>query len=288
VAVSIPCVTGPYASVNCTLTLLKSSIRKTPVLRDGVHAREDAEDERFSDNFGRLQSVVTSSAQNDSGLFDTNLRDERYLPFENLGVISEWQLKLPADPSQDDPAWFDYDTISDVIPHLRYTVREGGGLLRRGATVHVKELIGADQAVRSVRLFSVRNEFPTTWANFLSQSPEPNQRFELTLDLRPEQYPFWSRGRLNSATRVDVLVKSTEDPVPGSIDTFDKADTYDATAKQNTLSKDSSLGNLLVGKLTNIDLPDRPDGEVNDHHQRWWLLFRYKRNCRLMDCSNVK
>ena len=35
VAVSIPCVTGPYASVNCTLTLLKSSIRKTPVLGDG-------------------------------------------------------------------------------------------------------------------------------------------------------------------------------------------------------------------------------------------------------------
>ena len=38
VAVSIPCVTGPYASVNCTLTLLKSSIRKTPVLRDGDYA----------------------------------------------------------------------------------------------------------------------------------------------------------------------------------------------------------------------------------------------------------
>ena len=29
VSVSIPCVTGPYASVNCTLTLLKSSIRTT-------------------------------------------------------------------------------------------------------------------------------------------------------------------------------------------------------------------------------------------------------------------
>jgi hypothetical protein len=50
VAVSMPCVTGPYASVNCTLTLLKSSIRKTQVLRDGIYAREDAEDDRFSDN----------------------------------------------------------------------------------------------------------------------------------------------------------------------------------------------------------------------------------------------
>src|SRR5207302_4786131 len=32
VALSLPCVTGPYASVNCTLTLLKSSIRKTPTM----------------------------------------------------------------------------------------------------------------------------------------------------------------------------------------------------------------------------------------------------------------
>ena len=76
-AVSIPCVTGPYASVNCTLTMLKSSIRKTQTLRDGVYGREDAEDERFSDYFGSMQSIVTSSGQNDSGLFETNLRDER-------------------------------------------------------------------------------------------------------------------------------------------------------------------------------------------------------------------
>ena len=262
VAVSIPCVTGPYASVNCTLTLLKSSIRTTQVLRDGVYAREDAEDDRFSDNFGSLQSVVTSSAQNDSGLFETNLRDERYLPFEHSGVISEWRLQLPANPSRDDPAQFDYGTISDVILHVRYTAREGGSLLRSGVTAHVKELISAAQAIGSIRLFSVRHEFPTAWANFQSQSPAANQRFELALNLRAEHYPFWSRGRLNSVARIDVLVKSTEDPVPGSIDVADKADTNDAAAKQDTLGKDASLGDLLVGSLTEMDLPDRPDGEL--------------------------
>ena len=139
VAVSIPCVTGPYASVNCTLTLLKSSIRKTPVLAMASMRREDAEDDRFNDYFGSLQSIVTSSAQNDSGLFETNLRDERYLPFENSGVISEWQLELPANPSKGDPRQFDYDTISDVILHIRYTAREGGGLLRNGAVDNLKD-----------------------------------------------------------------------------------------------------------------------------------------------------
>src|SRR2546427_2076783 len=169
VAVSIPCVTGPYASVNCTLTLLKSSIRKTPVVGD-QYARIDADDDRFSDHFGSLQSIVTSTAQNDSGLFETNLHDERYLPFENSGVISEWQLQLPADPSKKDPAQFDYETISDVILHIRYTSRGGGGLLSNGAIRRVKELMTEAQAVGSVRLFSVRHEFPTEWAKFLNQT----------------------------------------------------------------------------------------------------------------------
>lgn len=123
--------------------------------------------------FGSLQSIVTGSAQNDSGLFETNLRDERYQPFENSGVISEWRLDLPANPANDDPSQFDYQTISDVILHIRYTGREGGGLLRNEAIAQVKDLTKAAQAVGSVRLFSVRHEFSTEWANFQSQTPVP-------------------------------------------------------------------------------------------------------------------
>src|SRR5262249_53382542 len=48
VAVSVPCVVGPYAGIGCTLTLLKSSVRKTPLLGDGGYARDGADDDRFS------------------------------------------------------------------------------------------------------------------------------------------------------------------------------------------------------------------------------------------------
>ncbi|WP_220464431.1 hypothetical protein [Psychrobacter sp. GP33] len=252
VSLSVPCVTGPYASVNCTLTLLKSSIRKTQILRDGIYAREDAEDDRFSDNFGSLQSIVTSSAQNDSGLFETNLRDERYLPFENSGAISEWQLQLPADPSKEDPAQFDYQTISDVILHIRYTAREGGELLRSGAIGYIKERISEAQAAGSVRLFSVRHEFPTEWAKFQSQTDPA----ELVLNLRAEHYPFWSQGRLKNVTRVDILAKSTEEKIPNSLNVSDN------NGNKDSLSKDLSFGNLLVGKLTKIGLPKTPEGEL--------------------------
>ena len=262
VAVSIPCVAGPYASVNCTLTLLKSSIRKTPSVGD-QYGRVDTEDDRFSDNFGSLQSIVTSSAQNDSGLFETNLRDERYLPFENSGVISEWRLQLPADPSRSDPAHFDYDTISDVILHVRYTAREGGSLLRTGAITRLKELITMAQTIGSVRLFSVRHEFPTEWAKFTKQSPGNNQRYELTLNFRPEHYPFWSQGRLNGVTRVNVLARSTATPVPAKVQIADKADKSDATAKKDELHKDPAQGNLLVGKLEQISPPRDSQNNVS-------------------------
>jgi Tc toxin complex TcA C-terminal TcB-binding domain len=273
VAVSIPCVVGPYTSVNCTLTLLKSSIRKSALLQGGSYARESAEDDRFSDHFGSLQAIVTSTGQNDSGLFETNLRDERYLPFEGSGVVSEWQFELPANPSKNDPRQFDYDTIADVIIHLRYTAREGGGLLRNGAVVNLKTRIEEAQASGSVRLFSVRHEFPTEWAKFKSVKIEDATKVaELTLNLREEHYPFWSRGRLEAVKRADFFAKTAKT----SVEVADKAD---GTGNKDTLVKDASMGDLRMGKLTNISLP-APTGKFtlyfNDNSmEELWLALAW-------------
>lgn len=261
VAVSIPCVTGPYASVNCTLTLLKSSIRKTPVVGD-QYARVDADDDRFSDYFGSLQSIVTSSGQNDSGLFETNMRDERYLPFENSGAISEWQFQLPANPSNADPTQFGYESISDVILHLRYSAREGGALSRNGAVSHLKQLITEAQAAGSVRLFSLRHEFPTEWARFLNDAPAANQRRELALKLRTEHFPFWSmeifKNKGGQLSRVEFLARSSQSQVPASVEVAEKrTDQPNTPTKVDALNKDPALGDLLVGSLTNIPLPAR-------------------------------
>src|SRR5206468_47042 len=84
VGVTIPCVAGPYTGVNCTLTLLRSRIRASSDA-SGSYPHFDGEDRRFIEQAGAIESIVTSSGQNDSGLFETNLRDERYLPFEGAG-----------------------------------------------------------------------------------------------------------------------------------------------------------------------------------------------------------
>ena len=73
-----------------------------------------------------------------------NCRDERYLPFEGAGEIARWRVELPRDTNA-----FGFDTISDVVLHLRYTAREGGvmetalpeelELLRRSVRAFVEE-----------------------------------------------------------------------------------------------------------------------------------------------------
>lgn len=64
---------------------------------------------------------MTSGASNDSGLFEANLRDERYLPFEGAGAIWIWSLELIALGNM---ASFDHETLSEVVLHLRYTARD--------------------------------------------------------------------------------------------------------------------------------------------------------------------
>ncbi|MBX6421972.1 hypothetical protein [Thermosulfurimonas sp. F29] len=252
VAVTIPCVTGPYTGINCKLTLLKSSIRKSPAI-DPEYTRQGPEDPRFSDFLGSLESVVASSAQNDSGLFETNLHDQRYLPFENSGVISEWMIELPANPSADEPAQFDYSTITDVILHIRYTARDGGESLRNAAMENLKNKIQEGTAPGCTRLFDIRHEFPSEWARFISPQSKTNGCYELSLNLKEEHYPFWSKGKLGSVKRAYMIAKMEEN---------DQITIYpnDSCTEGDNLEKDPSLGKLLIGELDKVK-PESPLGE---------------------------
>lgn len=132
VSVSVPCMTGPYTGVNCTLTLLESSIRHANTLLRGKYARQEG-DPRFTDSVGAIESIAVSGGQDDAGLLETTLREERFLPFEGAGAVSEWRIEL-----SDSSRQFDYDKISDLILHLRYTARGGGDLLKRQARLELQ------------------------------------------------------------------------------------------------------------------------------------------------------
>ncbi|GAB93889.1 Tc toxin subunit A-related protein [Gordonia rhizosphera] len=183
VAVTVPAVTGPYTSVNCTLSLLKSSIRKSPTLTDGgQYGRTGSEDGRFVDSYGTIQSIVTSEANNDSGMHNVDLRDDRFLPFEGAGAVSTWRIELPP------LAQFDYDSIADVVLHLRYTARDGGAQLRQESTDAVTELLQTAGAAGMARLFSLRHEFPSEWHRFA------NGNYDLRFSLCKDHFPYLVRS----------------------------------------------------------------------------------------------
>jgi hypothetical protein len=108
---------APYTSINCTVTLVKSSIRKSALLKDGAYARQGVSDDRFVDYAGAAQAVVTSTASSDSGMFETNLRDERFVPFELSGAISTWQLATMRDTTivsyQNEDVWKQRLAVAD-------------------------------------------------------------------------------------------------------------------------------------------------------------------------------
>jgi len=273
VSISLPCVTGPYTSVNCTLTLQRSTIRKSPLAAS--YRRDTNEDMRFSDNFSSSQSIVTSSAQNDSGLFETNLRDERYLPFEGAGVISEWRLQLPGNPAKGEPCQFDYSTISDVILHVRYTAREGGDALRSAALENITALMQSPSPALhlygSVRLFSVRHEFPSAWAQF-KNAPLENSRARLTLDLKAEHYPYWSRGALDETDSITLAGSPMSD-----LHIYTKEDSLEPIAELTSNKHVSSATNPLplptpTGRLE-LYLSDNQIEEL-------WLAIGWKRRAQ--------
>jgi hypothetical protein len=212
VALSIPSVTGPFTSVNCTLSLLKSSLRKSPIAGED-YMRQGSEDDRFVDYIGAVQSIVTSTGLNDSGMFETNLRDERFLPFEGAGALSTWKLDLPKDYRV-----FDYNTISDVILHIRYTARQGVEPAKVNAALD--ELFQQASQANLALLFSLRYDFPTEWSAFV------NGAGDFTAAIRKDYFPYFTQGKQKQITIAGFDIYGQDVSVHhgvGKQDAWDKA-----------------------------------------------------------------
>lgn len=205
VSLTIPCIVGPYTSVNCTLTLLRNSVRVNSSASGAYARNRSGDDARFKDNVGLTQSIATSNAQSDSGMFELNFRDERYLPFEGAGVISSWRIELAREFRQ-----FDYDTISDVALHVRYTARDGGEELKTQATGEVRRAVNALALAEGrqglFRLFSARREFPAEWHRFLHPAVDIGDQ-SLVLSLTKDRFPFLFHNSRITINKIELFMK---------------------------------------------------------------------------------
>jgi hypothetical protein len=218
VTLTLPCVTGPYTGVHCRLTLLSSETRIDPRLHRPLSpcckddtpkpapapacgcfpaprprpARERHEhapdgyallpnDPRIVKQLAATEAIATSTGQNDSGLFELNFRDERYLPFEFAGAVTRWRLELPPENN-----FFDIDTLTDVIMHLGYTAREGGDELRRAASHEAQRRIPD----AGLHFFDLERDFPGEWRKLHELLESEHQRPHFELRLERKHFPF--------------------------------------------------------------------------------------------------
>ncbi len=270
ITLTLPCVTGPYTGVHCRLTLLSSMTRIHPELRppahlccDGCNGHNEYEpcpdDPRVIRQYAACESIATSSGQNDSGMFELNFRDERYLPFEYRGAVCRLRLELPAEHN-----YFDLDTLTDVVVHLNYTAREGGELLRAAAARESRRRLPGDGA----RLFDVRHDFPDAWPGMTRTARQParedgaDDRRQLKLAFTPVMFPFVPGRRVRSIGRL-LLAFGAAGATLGRHHLVrfwrDDADSDDATAFPCVA--DSSWPGMFLGT---IDLREHPLGPLRD------------------------
>jgi hypothetical protein len=210
ITMTIPCVVAPYTGVHCRLTLLSSKTRVDPRPIDPPHIccqdeqwktgyRAMPDDPRIVSIYGATEAIATSSGQNDSGLFELNFRDERYLPFEFFGAVSRWRIELPHENNH-----FDMESLSDVILHLNFTAREGGENLRRVANDFAQEYLPGS----GVRFFDVRREFPEAWHALVnSPSTTPGSR-QLGIRLRRDMFPYLTGDRTIGVNHLAILFEA--------------------------------------------------------------------------------
>ncbi len=165
VRVTIPCITGPYTSICARLRITNNKVRVSTDLLNGAYTPgSEIAERRFVSNPVTMTSIATGSANMDSGMFELSFRDERYLPFEGAGVISDWTLELPDELRQ-----FDYQSISDVVIHISYTARESTDLaFKKAVKAHLMDYV--QNAANMPNLISIKDCFAAQYMNILSGS----------------------------------------------------------------------------------------------------------------------
>jgi len=199
VSISVPCISGPYTSINATLKLTKNECRRKPNLADPLLQQNVP-----------VSAIATSSAQNDAGLFELNFRDERYLPFEGAGAISEWELEMMTVPSL---RQFDYSSIADVVVHLRYTAREGmdKAQVTGALTNKLNALRISTDGTGLFRLFSLRYDFPNEWHAWAKRE-QP-----LSIKLEKHHFPYFAQlgdlkiGKITGIPKTSDGIKFKDD-----------------------------------------------------------------------------
>ena len=177
--ISVPAVVGPYENIKATLTQLGNRVLLKPDLSAAKYLLGTGDNEPDASvlraDWRPHQQIAVSTGVNDAGLFELNFRDERYLPFEGTGAISNWRLEMPKAANR-----FNFESVADVIIRLRYMAYADGGAFRDGIRKAMKNYSGH-------RILFMSREFSTAWHVFLN--PPAGRPRSLCVEMSEDIFP---------------------------------------------------------------------------------------------------
>src|SRR5207247_7151388 len=97
------------------------------------------------------ESVALSSPRDATGLFELDPQQDMLLPFEGLGVNTNWELRMPKAANL-----FDFSTIADVLITIEYTALNSFDYSQQ-VIQRLKPSLSAE------RPFSFREQFADQW-----------------------------------------------------------------------------------------------------------------------------
>lgn len=270
-AITIPCIVGPYTSLNCTLNLLSHKYRISKQSTSDYTENLDG-DLRFRTDNIPISSIAVSGGQQDSGVFELDFHDERYLPFEGAGAISEWRIDLPTALKQ-----FDYHTINDVIMHLRYTASDGGATLKSKANEATLNFLKTAKGGSSATIIDLTNDYSSEWYSFAAKLAKGGETATIALKGVSNMLPFWARQMKVMVEKISILVS----PPPK----LDMATALTLTGYEGVKWEVSgtTLENYLILVGNDIQKPLVADWKLSvangnaagETIQRMWLVIEY-------------
>ena len=204
VSLAIPCIVGPYASLNCTLRLRQHKYRISTEAESAASYPETPSDLRFRTDNIPITSIAIGApipSTGQTGTFSFGFPGNSYSPFQGAGVISTWQIDLPPELRQ-----FEYRTISDVVLQLRYTALDGGPMFRRAASDAVLIAIKqpSEPAVLAM-LVNVSSDYASEWYSFRSQLKKGESAY-LNMPGVSGMLPFWTQRLKVTVDSISVIL----------------------------------------------------------------------------------
>ncbi|MFD7131992.1 neuraminidase-like domain-containing protein [Streptomyces sp. NPDC059894] len=238
VALTVPCVAGPYTGVHARLALLASTTRVSPLLTKepapccptrpgeqaacvddracgGRHGGAPGEGGDCGCGCGQggyallpedpravRRYAAREAVATSTGQSDSGMFEVRFRDERYLHFEYQGAVSrwLLELPQEDNQ--FDLSSVTDVVLHLNYTAREGGTALARAARREARERLPGD----GLRVFDVEQDLPQAWSAFRLGGEDEERR--LPLRLSRAMFPFLPGDRALRIRRLEFFFEA--------------------------------------------------------------------------------